>query len=243
MKNSILLATPAFGGMLHSKYVTSIIPSCNELAVRGIPNGIYILPNESLISRARNRCAAFALKHGFERLMFIDADIGWNLEDFKSILQSDKRVIGGTYPIKQLSPSRLAYNPFDQLNFPEGIRPRGIEELQYLKEHYAVNGAGEVAVRHIPTGFMMIDCSVFRDLQKFVPHYQQEDTGDGTFETHYDYFPIRLAGEMYESEDWAFCSLVSEHLDCGIWLNTNVVLSHTGIYTYTADEPETAVSL
>jgi len=143
-------------------------------------------------------------------------------------------VIGGTYPIKQLSPVRLSYNPPEDLVFPAGTRPRSFEELQYLKAHYAENSHGEVRVRHIPTGFMMIHCSVLLELQKHVPSYLQEDTGDGTFEKHYDYFPVRLVGDMYESEDWSFCSLVREHLDCGVWLNANVILTHTGIHTFTA---------
>ena len=234
MENSILIATPAYGGLLHSKYVKSVVPTCNELAVRGIAHGLYILPNESLISRARNRCAAFALQRGFSKLMFIDADLGWELADVEAVLQSDKRIIGGTYPIKQLSPVRLSYNPLEQHEIPEDIRTRSYEELQYLKEIHADRNSGEVRVRHIPTGFMMIDCSVFRELQQYVPHYLQEDTGSGTFEKHFDYFPVRLNGEMYESEDWAFCSMVNEHLDCGTWLNTNIVLSHTGTYTFTA---------
>ena len=220
--------------MLHSKYVNSIVPSCNELAFRGIPHGLYILPNESLISRARNRCAAFALKNGFEKLIFIDSDIGWNIADFEAIFTSEKLVVGGTYPIKQLDPTRLSYNPLENSTFPPEVKSRSIEELLFLKQRYADADSGEVEVRHVPTGFMMIDSTVLERLQAYVPHYLQEDTGDGTFEKHYDYFPVRLVGEMYESEDWAFCSLVREHLDCGIWLNTNVVLTHTGSYTYTS---------
>lgn len=241
MKNSILLATPAYGGLLHSKYVKSIVSTCNELAARGIIHGLYIIPDESLISRARNRCAAFALKRGFEKLMFIDADLGWKLPDIAAILGSNRLVVGGTYPIKQRSPMRLSYNPPDNLNIPRHIEPRSCEELRYLREHHADQASGELAVRHIPTGFMMIDCSVLKRLQENVPYYQQEDTGSGTFEKHYDYFPVRLVGEMYESEDWAFCSLVREHLDCEVWLNTRVVLTHTGTYTYTAEEEEAVV--
>ena len=242
MRDSILLATPAYGGLLHSKYVKSLVSTCNELAFRGIAHGLYIIPNESLISRARNRCAAFALKQGFERLMFIDADLGWKPADIEAILDSDKLVVGGTYPLKQFSPRRLAYNPSRGVTFPDGIALRSLEELQYLKRHHADPASGEVAVRHVPTGFMMIHCSVLRRLQEYVPDYLHEDSGDGSLEKQYDYFPVRLRGKTYESEDWAFCSLVREHLDCGVWLNTNVVLSHTGTFTYTA-EIETAEQL
>lgn len=240
MNNSILLATPAYGGLLHSKYVKSLVSTCNELAFRGIVHGLYIIPNESLISRARNRCAAFALKRGFERMMFIDADLGWKPEDMDAILNSDKLVVGGTYPLKQFSPRRLAYNPAHDTRIPEGIRQRSLEELEYLRDHHADRASGELRVRHVPTGFLMIQCSVLERLQQFVPDYLHDDSGDGSLEKQYDYFPVRLRGKTYESEDWAFCSLVREHLDCGVWLNTRVVLTHTGTYTYTADgeDPE-----
>jgi hypothetical protein len=236
MRNSVLIATPAYGGLLHSNYVKSVVTTCNELAMRGIPHGLYIIPDESLISRGRNRCAAFALQRGFEKLLFIDADLGWKLEDIQAVLDSDKLLVGGTYPIKQLTPPRLAFNPLEETTIPENIDLRSIDELHYLKTHHADAITGEVEVRHIPTGFMLIDCAVLKRLQEFLPHYQQENTETGQIERHYDYFPVRLVGEMYETEDWAFCSLVREHLNCGVWLNTNVVLNHTGTYTYTAGE-------
>lgn len=239
MNNSILLATPAYGGLLHSKYVKSLVSTCNELAFRGIVHGLYIIPNESLISRARNRCAAFALKRGFERLMFIDADLGWTRADMDAILASDKLVVGGTYPLKQFSPRRLAYNPAHRTPIPDHIRVRSIEELEFLRRNHADPETGELAVRHVPTGFMMIHCSVLKRLQQHVPDYLHEDSGGEAPEQQFDYFPVRLRGKTYESEDWAFCSLVREHLDCGVWLNTRVVLTHTGTYTYTADGEDT----
>lgn len=234
MKGSILIATPAYGGLLHSKYVKSLVTTCNELLARGVVHGLYIIPDESLISRARNRCAAFALEKGFERLMFIDADLGWTLEDFVAILESEKPVVGGTYPLKQRDPVRLSYNPLETADIPGHLPRRSVEELAFLRQRQADPVSGEVEVRHVPTGFMMIHHSVLKRLQEHVPSYLQENTGDGSLERHYDYFPVRLVGEMYESEDWAFCSLVREHLDCGVWLNTGVVLTHTGTYTFTA---------
>lgn len=234
MNSSILIATPAYGGLLHSDYVKSIVTTCNELAFRDITHGLYILPDESLISRARNRCAAFALKHGFDKLLFIDADLGWTLQDIQALLESEKLLVGGTYPFKQLTPSRLSYNPLDDAILPQDVALRSYQELQYLKQNLADSKTGELSVQHIPTGFMLIDCSILKRLQEYLPSYQQEDTGKRTFERHFDYFPVRVVGDYYESEDWAFCSLVREHLDCGVWLNTNIVLRHTGKHTFTA---------
>lgn len=176
MNSSILIATPAYGGLLHSDYVKSIVTTCNELAFRDITHGLYILPDESLISRARNRCAAFALKHGFDKLLFIDADLGWTLQDIQALLESEKLLVGGTYPFKQLTPSRLSYNPLDDAILPQDVALRSYQELQYLKQNLADSKTGELSVQHIPTGFMLIDCSILKRLQEYLPSYQQEDT-------------------------------------------------------------------
>ena len=234
MRDSVLIATPAYGGLLHSKYVMSMVGTCRELARLGIQHGLFILPNDSLVSRDRNRCDAFALQHGFGSMVFVDADLGWTLDDFMAILMSDKPVIGGTYPIKQAEDPRLVYNPCEHDCIPAGVRPRSLEELRYLDEHCADRETGELQVRHVPTGFLKIDRAVLKKLRNHVPSYQQERLEGTGWETHHDFFPVRVSGNMYESEDWAFCTLVRQHLDCGVWLNTRVVLNHTGTFTYTA---------
>lgn len=240
MRDSVLIATPAYGGLLHSKYVMGLVGSCRELAARGIPHGLFILPNESLVSRARNRCAAYALQHGFGSLMFIDADLGWGIDDFMAIIGSQREVIGGTYPIKQVADPRLVYNPLHDIALPQGVRSRTWEELAFLREHHADPASGELQVKHVPTGFLKIGRKVLKKLRDVVPAYQQEAL-EGGWETHHDFFPVRPNDGIYESEDWAFCSLVRQHLDCGVWLNTRVVLSHTGSYTWTG-RPDPSMS-
>ena len=233
----ILIATPAFGGLVTTQYLTSLLDTIAQFLIQGVPHSVYTIANESLISRGRNRCAQYALEHGFDKLFFIDADIGWAWPDVARLIKTDKLVIGGTYPLKQLDPM-LNYNPMpetidacmEKLKTKDTIL-RSPEELLVLSE--MANDRGELEVRHIPTGFMIIDTRVFKSLQPHVPSFKMRDTENFQEKTYYDYFPVRVRDGVYESEDWAFCSLVREHLDCGVWLNTNVVTTHTGVITYT----------
>jgi len=64
---------------------------------------VETMTNESLISRARNTLTAKFL-HNKEstHLMFIDADIGWEPWHLLVMLDAQKDVIGGLYPMKSL---------------------------------------------------------------------------------------------------------------------------------------------
>src|SRR5258707_15025509 len=96
----LLIATPAFGGRLCWNYVVGFAHTGIQLNRGGIEFGFFALANESLISRGRNRCASIALDGGFDKMIFIDADVGWKWSDLHALIRSDKLVIGGTYPVK-----------------------------------------------------------------------------------------------------------------------------------------------
>lgn len=233
-KASVLICTPCYGGLVTNQYLTSILDTVTQFHAQQVPHGVFTLANESLISRGRNRCAQAALAGGFDKLLFIDADIGWKWSDVARLLKSYKKVIGGTYPIKQLSPV-LALNALPEHHEIFG-RERNPEALRNLGEQQG-NQTGEVEVRHIPTGFMLIDCSVLRALQPHVPSFKlSSTTSDEKATQYFDYFPVRVVDEVYESEDWAFCSLVREHLDCGVWVNTNIITTHTGTHIFTGEQ-------
>jgi hypothetical protein len=241
-KPSVLIATPAYGGQLTHTYFLSMMKTMRELFAEGIPHGFWVIPTESLISRGRNRCAQMALSKGFDKLFFIDADMGWEPEDFLRIYRSEKAVIGGTAPMKQLD-IRLVYNPLYEHMEALGSEaewrpvPRTRQELELLAKLHA-NDKGELEMRHVGTGFLKIDCEVLKMLKPRVPGYEAPDTTDFTKVTKYwDFFPSGVQGEAYLSEDYGFCKLVKDHLDCGVWLDTKTVCTHTGVHVFRADAP------
>lgn len=241
-KPSVLIATPAYGGQFTSQYMLSIVPTLSWLEHSGYTYQFYNISNESLIPRARNQCAWFSIANGpdgqpFDKLLFIDSDMGWKHEDVKMLLESDKRVVGGAYPGKRY-PIEIMANALLKDRGLFGAK-RSVEELHALRDAKA-NTRGEVEMHHIPTGFMCIDTKVLIDLMPHVEHYRGVEHKTQQQVLMWDFFPIGVApvpGEPlgeYESEDWAFCSLVRKHLDCGVWLNSHVITTHTGTHVFKA---------
>lgn len=228
----VLLATPAYGGQVTTDYVLSLLDTIPQGFAAGYQLGVYLLKNESLIPRGRNRCAATALDQGWDKLFFIDADISWTWEQAHMLLRSNQALVAGTYPAKTY-PLSLNLNPphEDAHFFPSA--GRSPTELSTWAAAKADPKTGEVPCRHVPTGFMLIDCSLLRKLTEYVPAYDYPCLASGVTERHHDFFSIGVNDKGdYSSEDWSFCELAAK---CGVtpYLNTHVILPHTGAHTFT----------
>jgi hypothetical protein len=227
----ILICTPAFGGMNSIEYTLSLVQTIAGFRQDNVDYSLYMMGNESLISRGRNKCAFTALNSHtgpYQKLLFIDADIGWTYAQLRQLIFSDKRIIGGTYPMKT-TPIALNFNPLMEHLRYFSHRKSVAEFNKYKKEQ--ANEKGEVEVMHIPTGFLMIDTEVFRELASKVPTYSGHDLSTGTTASYHDFFPVRVKNGILESEDWAFCSLARDN-GIKIWFQTNIVTTHTGTFTW-----------
>lgn len=225
----LLICTPCYGSQLTLGYVSSLIDSIFLLnQSKDIEFQTFFLGGESLISRGRNKCADAFLRGGFDRLLFIDADLTWTPEDLRLILKSDKPLIGGTYPLKTF-PITINFNPLDGVE-PEFKRDRSFDNFRLFSAKYA-DEKGEAQVKHIPTGFMSIRREVFEALADYVPLYRSFAPDKGTIDLIKDYFPSGARDGNYESEDWAFCRL-AQSAGIPVYLQTKVICGHTGSHTY-----------
>lgn len=229
----LLIATPAYGGLVTTDYCGSLLNTFGYLSQHGIAPTLYTLEKESLIPRGRNTCAKFAIDGGFDKMLFIDADLGWRPEWVKLLLDSGKDLIGGTYPIKTY-PITLNFNPIPPC--PEFREHRQMDNYFEFVRKYA-NERGEVEVSQIPTGFMLIDMKVLAKLSHTVGTYTSFHPETGKMSQSYDFFPSGLMNGKYESEDWAFCNLAKE-AGFSVWLQTQAVCSHTGSISYQLGQHE-----
>jgi len=226
----LLVATPAFGGFVSTGYTKSAIQTKELLLKNNINVHFYFIDNESLIQRARNQCATFALKNKYDRLLFIDADISWEPDDLVHLLNSNKAVVGGTYPTKCIPPY-VNFNPLlEDIDkyFSAGF-DRSFETFKKYRENCADEN-GEVKVMHVPTGFLQINVKVLEKLSTLVETYRNGRDG----EMRYDFFPCRVRNGVLESEDWGFCSLCRDN-GIPVYLQTKIILSHTGTYEFKAE--------
>lgn len=221
-KPKLLIATPAYGGLFTLQYVESLLGVQNFFGRERIPVGTYFMGNESLITRARNACATLAMEK-FDKLLFIDSDVGFKEEDVAKLYYSEKRIVGGLYPHKTY-PITLNYNPL-----------LGATDIEV---------GGEVEVDHIATGFLMIDCSVFRELAKKTPKYSSSHI-KGQSREYYDFFRcgagLLESAQDYLSEDWYFCE-TAKRLGIKSYANLSVTLTHTGSHTFLPTEVPNVVA-
>jgi hypothetical protein len=209
------MCMPCYGGMLTEQTFMSYIKWANTARQLGIDWTVETMTNESLISRARNTLTAkFLNTEGSTHLMFIDADIGWEPWHLLVLLDSQKDVIGGLYPMKSL-PIKWCVN---------GIpgREEGVDNL--------------VEVSKTGTGFLLIKRDVFEklDAHPAVKPFAN-DIGLPVELNPFmkTYFDTAVREGRYYSEDWTFCENWRD-LGGEVWVDKRVLLRHTGTYTFDA---------
>ena len=208
------ICMPCYGGMLTESTFMSYIKWSNTCRQLGIDWTMETMTNESLISRARNTLTAkFLNNKESTHLMFIDADIGWEPWHLLVMLNAQKDVIGGLYPMKSL-PVKWCVNGF------EGAE---ISEDGNLQE-----------VSKTGTGFMLIKRDVFEKLNAH-PATKSflNDIGLPVELNPYmkTYFDTAVRENRYYSEDWTFCENWRD-LGGKVWVDKRVLLKHTGTYVF-----------
>ena len=214
------MCMPCYGGQLTESTFMSYIKWANTCRQLGLDWTVETMTNESLISRARNTLTAkFLHTKESTHLMFVDADIGWEPWHLLVMLDAQKDVIGGLYPMKSL-PVKWCVN---------GIPGKEEDPATNLVE-----------VSKTGTGFMLIKRDVF-DKMNAHPAVRTfaNDIGlprelDQYMKT---YFDTAVREGRYYSEDWTFCENWRD-LGGQIWIDKRVLLRHTGTYTFDGNAQE-----
>ena len=218
------MCMPCYGGQLTESTFMSYIKWANTARQLGLDWTVETMTNESLISRARNTLAAkFLHTKESTHLMFIDADIGWEPWHLLVMLDAQKDVIGGLYPMKSL-PIKWCVN-----GIPGQPEPAAGENL--------------IEVSKTGTGFMLIKRDVFEklDAHPATKPFKNDIGLDPVLDPYMKtYFDTAVREGRYYSEDWTFCE---NWRDIGgqVWVDKRVLLRHTGTYTFAHDAQEKLV--
>jgi hypothetical protein len=206
---------PCYGGQLTEQTFMSYIKWANMARQLGIDWTVETMTNESLISRARNTLTAkFLATEGSTHLMFVDADIGWEPWHLLVMLDAQKDVIGGLYPMKSM-PIKWCVN--------------GIPGQENVEGNL-------IEVSKTGTGFMLIKREVFEKLnghpatKPFANDIGLDPSLNQYMKT---YFDTAVREGRYYSEDWTFCENWRD-LGGQVWVDKRVLLRHTGTYVFDA---------
>jgi hypothetical protein len=250
-KPCIYILTPCFASLCYVNYVTCLMNTISLFREYNIELVVEFCRNDSLVSRARNNLVARAMANPkMTHIMFIDNDISWDPLDIIKLMISNKNIIGGIYPLKNYNWSKLANNP-NMINeliskknnsqFKNIISNENMIQYNLLK--YNVNYLSTTLnidknltkVKHIATGFMMLQRTVIEKMSAAFPSTKYVD--DVNFlkpnENQFAYalFDCGVEEGHYFSEDWLFCHRWTK-MGGSIWADVSISLNHTGIEDY-----------
>lgn len=225
----LFIATPFFGGATYN-YVQGIFNLAYNLGKFGVHSHFCQTLNNPYIWTARNRLVADFLKTDFTHFMFIDQDIGFLAEDVFALIQEDKDVVAGTYPLKQINWNRV------EGAAKKGVPPEKLEEYTsthvFLPVEDQINFGSKklIEVINVGTGFMLIQRKVFESLAKTVDEYFDVITPDLKVKT-LDFFGHERIDDEFFGEDVSFCLKVRRN-GMKIYVAPWVRCSHYGSYHY-----------
>ena len=243
-QTKFFIATPCYGGALTEPYFRSTIKMMTFFNSHQIPLAFGTIANESLVTRARNVLVAYFLQSNYDRLLFIDADIEFKVEDILKLYAHDKDVVVGAYPKKGVNWQRIKQATSGA---PDKAMSDG--EVAAFGSDYAVNFKflnrdaktiaienGAVKLHDAGTGFMMIKKEAILKMIEAYPElaYNNDlNIGDELKGKFYALFDTMIdpVDRRYLSEDYTFCRRWQE-MGGDIWLDPSISLNHFGSFCF-----------
>jgi glycosyltransferase involved in cell wall biosynthesis len=167
----------------------------------------------SQIDVARNMLASEALHHGFESILFVDADIGFDPMDALRLLARPEPVISGVYAKK-------------------GRRELASLFATDIKEITFGESSGLYPLRYAATGFLRIRAEVLRRMiHELALPLCNKRWGLGEWPFFQPTIVPDPAGYHYLGEDWAFSYRLGQ-IGVTPLADTSIRLWHYGRYPY-----------
>ena len=243
-KERIFVATPCYGGGLTEPYFRStvkLLTFCNQ---HKIPLAFGTIANESLVTRARNVLVAYFLQSNFTKLLFIDADIEYQVEDVIKLIYHDKDVVVGAYPKKGVNWQRIKEAVVDQKEQKHDDRQIAAFGSDYAINFQFVNRdlkqiaieRGLIKLHDAGTGLMMIKRTAIDKMIAAYPELKYNNDlniGQDLNDMFYALFDTMIdpRDRRYLSEDYTFCRRWQE-MGGDIWLDPSISLNHYGSFCF-----------
>lgn len=203
----VLIGTPCYDGKLHVRFVAGLAQSLKKCQSKGIHIDHLFVPGSALLHNARNIIFKSAYEQGYDYLVFIDADIGWDWDNLLKLLESGEDMVGGAYPLKT-----------DRV------------------DTYAVKALKKPAVKgtlcecdFIGTGFLAISKKAMKKLYEKSAKYT-----DGATKNLRMVFDFTIQNGMLSGEDTVMCRKWRKY-GGKVWVQTSIKLDHIGEKVFHGD--------
>ncbi|CCG39734.1 hypothetical protein [Magnetospirillum molischianum] len=240
MRPHVKIATPCYGGLVTQLYMLSVVRLLREGPDLGFDVSLSLLGGDALVSRARaTLVAAFMDAPEATHLLFVDADISFEPDQVRRLLDADKDFCGAFYPVKTVDWSQL---PRRCVEGGEPLQTAGLSYVGTLCQGEALRQDGRFATAlYAGGGFQMVrrgavermfaayPATRFRSTHTYPAPAVASPNLYALFESLID--PVNGA---YISEDYAFCRRWRD-LGGEIWLDLDSRLTHTGPQSFAGD--------
>tara|TARA_R110000822_G_scaffold27790_2_gene82659 strand:+ start:3528 stop:4181 length:654 start_codon:yes stop_codon:yes gene_type:complete len=194
----VLVCIPAYDRKLSVETACSLLKEQGAATLAGVDMHVIVAPGSSLITQARNQLASEFLASDADRMVFIDADVAWEVGSLLKIASHKVDFCGGAYRYKS-----------DDEGYPVG----------WLEgtELWADPDTGLLEVGMLPGGFLSLSRAVFKELT--------EAHTDRAYAFHGKQFQAFFHCPPGDGEDGAFCR---DWRDLGgkVWLDPELTLTH-----------------
>lgn len=233
---NILIATPCYGGMIHTQCAQSIMELRILFSSKNIRHEWLPIMGESLIPRARNASIAYFLCKDFTHILFVDSDIVFDPVSVLRLVDKDVPISACVYPYKDINIDNIVNKARSTSIDTTAIL---LSSMSYvMNTNDSVLDDGWLKVSEVGTGFLLIRKDLISKLVDLHPSLKYKNDCPYYDRLHqsmndnfYLFFDTRVVDDRYLSEDYSFCHYVT---DAGydIYVDTTSGINHIGTYTY-----------
>lgn len=210
MKNyyDVVIATP--GNSLETAYVESLVETIKWMESEGLSYK-WLNKSSSFVPSARELTATDTYSHNWEtnsvgsgefsygKIVWIDSDVSWDVEDFKKLYYSELEIVSGLY---MTHPNGTVAVAFDN---GEGL-PRKVNESEFILWDEPVEAWG------VGFGFVAMEQGVFENISRPWFEIQKIRWPEHKFDTNV-------------GEDYSWCMKARE-AGYKVWVDPTVKVLH-----------------
>lgn len=202
----IMIAIPAYTGVVHMGTMRSLINDTIELVKRGDRFTLVDDIGNALIADSRGVIATRFWESDCDELIFIDSDVSWQAGALLKLVDAPVDLVAGVYPARR-----------DPISYP----------LHYLdkKELWADPETMLLEVKSVATGFMKISRNC---IERMIAEYP--DRHFYTAERDKQFYPLfdHIFEDGYKwGEDYSFC-IRWRKIGGQVWVDPEIEMGHVG---------------
>ncbi|HEX7638498.1 MAG TPA: hypothetical protein VF457_08890 [Burkholderiaceae bacterium] len=209
----VAIATPSLDGNVSAHYTASLVRTMALMHERGVRVGLHLEIGNSLVTDARNQLVSRFLATPATELVFIDADLSWQEQDFARLLAHDAPLVAGVYQRK----SR------EKVDFTVKFGPTITREP-----------GGLVEALRAGTGFMRLRRDCLERMIAAHPALKLRNAKQPGDPHLYALFDTSIADGEYVGEDYTFCDRWRA-IGGRVMVDPSLAFAHHGAAAY--DEP------